>query len=80
MTFAIWVIANVLIGSALGFWHRSLMVRLHTNHPEIWSQLGGWFFPGDQWSLSLRLPCWSWKSFLFLSPGNMSDLVIGLFV
>jgi hypothetical protein len=63
-----------VIGLAIGFWHRSLMVRLHTSRPDIWSQLGGRIFPGDQWSSSLRQPVWSWKSICFFMLKRYEDL------
>lgn len=74
MIFAIWVIVNGIVGLALGFWHRNLMVRLHAKHPEVWSQLGGWFFPGDEWSSSLRQPFLSWKSLFFFVTGKYEGL------
>jgi len=63
---ALFILINTVAGLALGFWHRDLMVRLYTNHPDIWQRLGREDIVGSFWPLSLRLPVWSWSSLFFL--------------
>lgn len=59
------IIANVIIGLALAFWHRNLMIRLYASHPDVWRRLGREDLTGRLWSLSRRLPLWSWGSLFF---------------
>jgi Na+/proline symporter len=59
------VLLYIVVGTGLGFWHRSLMVRLNGNHPDIWKRLGREDFTGLLWPLSLHAPIWSWSSIYF---------------
>ncbi len=65
VTLAALIIGNILLGIGLGFWHRCLMIRLYTDHPDVWRCLGRQDFTGRWWHLSKQLPLWSWGSLLF---------------
>ena len=60
-----WIIANVILGLTLGFWHRNLMVYLYAEHPEVWQRLGQGNVQGRFWSLSRQFPFWTWSSLFF---------------
>src|SRR5262245_14570124 len=59
------IIAAVVSGAGLGFWHRWLMVQLHASRPDEWQRLGREDITGRFWPLSLRMPIMSWGSQFF---------------
>jgi hypothetical protein len=59
------IIVAVVYGTGLGFWHRKLMVQLHTSHRDEWQRLGREDITGRLWPLSLRVPILSWGSQFF---------------
>jgi hypothetical protein len=65
------IAANLVFAVVLPAWHRSLMVKLHTSHLEIWQRMVQ--HNGIQrrlWNLTTFVPLWSWGSVVwFISRG-----------